>query len=147
MKTVILDTNIYDKLRDKLITRKLIKNLIDKAKLLIIMPRSVAEELHLSPLKEVQSYFPIKFVGNTVGNVNMAVCDAIGSGEVFNKHVGDSKKVNDAYIVDAADWYADWLVSEDVRLINRAAKISNRFRCMNYCQFLQELKILEHYGN
>jgi hypothetical protein len=147
MKSIILDTNIYDKLNIDFCTRKIIKKLVKEGKLSMLMPRTVAEELFLSSLKEVSSYFPIKFVGNTVGNVNMGVSDSIGLGEVFEMHVGESKKINDAYIVDAADWFADWLVSEDTRLRNRAAKISNRFRSMKYCEFVQELVILDQLHN
>jgi len=139
---VILDTNIYDLLREDNITRKLISTSILSNKLTIIMPRSVSEELFKSPFKRIPNYFPIKHVGNTVGNVNMAVCDSIGSGNTYKEHKGNSKNINDAYISDAACYYANWLISEDKRLLKRNSLLCERVVSMKYNRFIKKLKEL-----
>ncbi len=73
----------------------------------------------------------------------MAVCDAIGNGETFEKHLGKSKKANDAYIADAAEHYGDWLVSEDKRLLRRAEKCAFYIKAMNYDEFVHELQAMK----
>lgn len=43
----------------------------------------------------------------------MTCIDSIGAGQTFDAHLGNSRKINDALIADAADWLAQWLVTGD----------------------------------
>ena len=142
MIAILLDSNIYDRLAEDLAICEQLKALIHSENVRIIVSRTVAEELTRSHFRGVPSFFPVEYVGNTVGNVNMAVNDSIGSGEVFTEHLGLSKKTADAYIADAASWYADWLVTEDGRLLRRAQSATSRAEPMNYATFTARLRQL-----
>jgi predicted nucleic acid-binding protein len=143
MIKVMLDTNIFDKLEVDEKVRFLLKSLISRSLLTVVMPRSVVEELSRSPMSQVcHSFFPITYTGNTVDNIEMAVCDSMGSGETFLNHLGISKNFNDAYIVDASEYYADWLVSEDQRFKKRAEKFTHSIKVMDYAEFVKEINFL-----
>jgi hypothetical protein len=136
----ILDSNIYDRLSKDTETVTVIRAKIEGAKLKILMPRAISEELWLSPFQGIPKLFPVEFSGNTVGLCGIAACgDSIGSGTIFKKHLGQSKQMKDALIADAADWKAQWLVSEDKRLRRRMAEISTRCNVLNYAEFREEL--------
>ena len=140
MISVIFDTNIYDLLACDELQRESIRILAAQGKLKVIVSRTVAEELGRSPFRGVPDFFPFEYVGNTVGRADiMCAGDSIGEGDIYDKHLGSSTKGNDAFIVDAASWHADWLVSEDERLRKRAAQIGMQAKSMSYQEFLSEL--------
>ena len=146
MKIALLDTNIYDLLSDDPSTRKRINTLIEQALLKIIVTRTVWEELSEKPFFGIPKFFPVEFTANTVGVAGiMCAGDSIGSGDVFFAHLGESRKTNDALIVDAASWKADWLVTEDVRLRNRANDIPSRCKALSYIEFIRELQSLSQH--
>ena len=139
----ILDTNIYDKLATNLDIQAEIKDLIDNGFLKIIVTRTVAEKTLKSPFQGIPKFFPIEYKGNTVSRSGlMCAGDSLGSGEVFNKHKGESKKTKDALIADASDLNADYLVSEDNRLKRRMSKASNNCETLSYTDFIAKLKTL-----
>ncbi len=139
----ILDTNIYDKLATNVDIQAKIKDLIDKSRLTIIVTRTVAEELLNSPFKGIPKFFPIEYRGNTVSRSGlMCASDSLGSGEVFDKHRGVSKKTKDALIADAAELNADYLVSEDKRLKKRMPIASKNCKALSYSDFISKLRIL-----
>lgn len=97
---IILDTNIYDFLAADSATRDLVKGMVDSGLLTVIVTRTVAEELFRSPFEGIPSFFKTEYQGNTVGRCGiMCAGDSLGPGEVFDAHLGNSKKVNDALIV------------------------------------------------
>jgi hypothetical protein len=140
---VVLDSNIYDLLAVDAPTVELIRDQISGGRLQIIVPRTVAEELWLSPFKGIPSFFPTVVRGNTVGRIGLMTCiDSIGAGQTFGAHIGSSRKVNDALIADAADWMAQWLVSQDARLRSRLVKVAMRCQPLNYDEFRSRLGTL-----
>jgi hypothetical protein len=146
VKRILLDNHIFDKLKIDILLCKSIRELAEKNAIEIIITRTIAEELHLSPHMDVLERFPYAYKGNTVGRVGILRCgDSIGSGEVFYEHLGESKKIADALIVDAAFWYADWLVSDDDRLCRRAKPLLERCQVMSFTTF--EIEILSMASN
>ncbi len=94
--------------------------------------------LWLSPFKGIPT-FPTVFRGNTVGRIDLMTCiDSIGAGQTFDAHLGNSRKINDALIADAADWLAQWLVTGDGRLRSRMATVATRCRPLSYDEFVAE---------
>lgn len=140
MISAILDSNIYDQLATDLPLCATIYHLVEQEKFKVIVSRTIAEELGKSPFGGVPNFFPYEYVGNTVGRAGiMCAGDSIGAGDVYEEHLGNSTKANDAFIVDAASWHADWLISEDERLRKRAAEIKMRAIPMNYQEFINAL--------
>jgi predicted nucleic acid-binding protein len=132
----ILDTNIYDRLDGDSVARTLARRLVVAGKLTAVVPRTIAEELWKSPFGGIPGFFPTEYAGNTVGRCGIIRAgDSMGSGQVFDAHLGKSRKVNDALIADAANWKADCLVSEDRRLLKRLAELNVRCRSMTYDEF------------
>jgi hypothetical protein len=143
MIAVLFDSNIYDRLAEDLATRSRVRALVLSGSMRVLVSRTVAEELSKSPFQGTPTFFPTEYVGNTVGNVHMAVSDSIGSGIVFKAHRGTSKKTGDAYVVDAASCYANWLVSEDGRLRRRSVAAGSKAQSIGYDEFCNRLAELE----
>ncbi len=140
MISAILDTNIYDLLADDEEQCERIRYLITRAHFRVVVTRTIAMELYSSPFNGIPDFFPWQYVGNTVGRAGMmSAGDSIGNGKIYDEHLGKSKKTNDALITDAAAFYADWLVSEDKRLYDRAKTINMRAKLMKYSDFRNSL--------
>ena len=134
---IIFDSNIYDKLAIDIATQEEVRKLVDEGKIVVIVTRTIFEELSKSPFKGIPSFFKIEYTGNTVGRCGiMCAGDSIGAGTIFDEHLGGSKKLNDALIADASDWKADYLVSEDDRLQKRMRKISHNCAVLSYSDFV-----------
>jgi predicted nucleic acid-binding protein len=137
---IILDTNIYDKLDSDINAQVKLKELTDKSKLVVIVTRTIFEELEKSPFGGIPSFFKTKYIGNTVSRSGlMCSGDSLGSGVLFDAHLGKSTKINDALIVDAADLKADYLISEDKRLKSRMARVSQSCQVLSYSDFVTML--------
>lgn len=136
MKRILLDNHIFDRLKTDPDLCKKIHGLTVDLRIEIIVTRTIAEELYLSPHIDVLERFPYRYTGNTVGRSGLLRCgDSIGSGHIFYEHLGKSKKTNDAFIVDAASWLADWLVSDDARLCNRAKIVLKKCEVISFTNF------------
>jgi predicted nucleic acid-binding protein len=137
---VILDTNIYDCLEIDTATRSLVKAMVETGRLTVIVTRTIAEELWKSPFQGIPNFFKTEYKGNTVSRCGiMCAGDSLGSGEVFDTHLGGSRKVNDALIADAACRHADWIVSEDQRLRKRFGHINASCIMLSYDEFRTRL--------
>ena len=96
---------------------------------------------------KVPEFIPTEFSGNTVALPGiMCAGDHLGPGTVYLEHLGNSTNINDALIVDAASWKADWLVTEDARLRDRVAKTSSQFVLMPYDDFKAALTGLSEFA-
>ncbi len=140
---VILDSNIYDKLSCDKYNQVMLNELIEKRIIIIIVTRTICEELKKSPFNGIPNFFKTEYSGNTVGLVGiMCAGDSIGSGNLFKKHLGNSKKINDALIADVAELKADILVSDDKRLYKRLKKITIKCEVLTYIEFINKIKKL-----
>jgi rRNA-processing protein FCF1 len=138
---VILDTNIYDSLENDSATCVLVWAMVESGLLTVIVTRTIAEELWESPFGGIPNFFKTEYMGNTVARCGiMRAGDSLGSGEIYEEHLGTSRKVNDALIADAASWVADWIVSEDQRLRKRFSQQNVRCTAMSYEEFRHRLK-------
>lgn len=138
---VVLDTNIYDVLRDNPKCRKLIRTLIAAGLLKVIVARTVIEELFQSPFGGIPDFFTTSYEPNTVSIAGiMKAGDRLGNGDVYRTHLGNSKKVKDALIADAATVYADYLVSEDDRLRKRMQNIGCQCKPLSFNEFFNVLE-------
>ncbi len=78
-----------------------------------------------------------------MGRIGLMTCvDSIGAGQTFDAHLGSSRKINDALIADAADWMAQWLVSQDVRFRSRFSKVAMQCEALSYDEFRARLGAL-----
>ncbi|PMS15894.1 hypothetical protein C0Z18_25820 [Trinickia dabaoshanensis] len=142
MITIVLDTNVYDKLEADPFTVEQINQLIADDFIGIVVPRQVAEELRQRPTG-IPKLFPMMYVGHAVARAGiMRPGDYLGSGEVFDDHRGASQKAGDAFIADVASMIADWFVSEDIRCIRRFPA-NTRCTPMRYQQFSERLTTLD----
>lgn len=141
MITIVLDTNVYDRLEADPGTVEQINQLITGDVIGISVPRQVAGELRQRPTV-LPKLFPMTYVGHAVARAGiMCAGDYLGSGEVFDEHRGDSQKIADAFIADVASMIADWFVSEDTRCIRRFPA-NTRCTPMRYQQFQERLAAL-----
>lgn len=137
---IILDSNIYDKLAIDIASQMKIRKLVDESKIVVIVTRTIFEELLRSPFGEIPKFFKTEYTGNTVGRCGiMCAGDSIGAGTIFDAHLGSSKKLNDALIADASDWKADYLISEDSRLQKRMRNLSKNCTVLSYLDFVAML--------
>ena len=138
MITIVLDTNIYDRLEADPATAEQINQLITGDVISVLVPRQVAEELRQRPAG-LPNLFRVTYVGHAVARAGiMRAGDFLGPGEVFDDHRGDSQKTADAFIADVASMIANWFVSEDIRCIRR---FPTNTRCtpMRYQEFQERL--------
>ncbi|OOG55863.1 hypothetical protein B0E47_08365 [Rhodanobacter sp. B05] len=142
MTSVLFDSNVYDLLAQDSASCAHVRRLVASGNLRVIVTRTVAEELAKSPFGGVPDFFAYEYVGNSVGRVGvMRAGDSIGSGSVYDAHLGNSEKANDAFVTDAASWHAEWLVSQDKRLRKRASEIGMRAKPMEYSEFVAALNL------
>ncbi|MHB8845427.1 MAG: hypothetical protein ACYC7L_11860 [Nitrospirota bacterium] len=119
------------------------RELIENGAMIVIVTRTISEELMPSKFGGVPDFFPVKYEGNTVARCGIMCCgDRLGRGEVYDAHLGRSKKVEDALIADAADVYADYLVTEDKRLGKRMVNISKVCKVLTYAEFSSLVKAM-----
>ena len=138
MKTILLDTNIFDKLAEDAHTRDLLSELSTKGHIRLLISRIVRDELSASPHMGLLASLPVEVVGNAAPIVGlMCAGDFLGDAEHYFLHKGESSKVNDAQIATAAEFHGDWLVSEDSRLRQRQQQLSKSVEAMTYSQFVE----------
>ena len=137
MTKVLLDGNIYDRLRDDTEARNRLALGVEAGQVRVIATPVVAGELAESPFGGIPTFFPVSVEPEAV-----AVCGyarfgmaRMGSGETYSAHRGQSKKIKDAILADSADKLADMFVSDDGRCRGRLARLSSRCRSINYSEF------------
>ncbi len=132
---VVLDCNAFDKLALATEVLSSVRAKISRHELTIIVTRRLWAEICESPHKELAASLQLKHVGESVMFVNGCVNDRVGSGRLYHDHLGTSKKHEDALIADAADYDADFLVSEDNRLRNRMKEFAVRCKAVSFDEF------------
>jgi len=147
---VLLDTNAYDLIEGVPGVLAMVERAIENGTIEVLMPRTVAMELHQRP-QWYPGSFQVTHTGHHVARAGlMCAGDALGSGSAFDTHLGEgtSKHIPDALIADTATWIADWFVSNDKRSRNRLrniyaeSDISNKCREMDFREFVDRLEML-----
>lgn len=133
---MLLDTNIYDKLSEDEASREIVQILIQTGEMEILVSPTIYDELCLSPFKGVPPFFPVNYIGESVFVAGGHVGDRCGTGEILQKHLGNSKKLNDAFIADVASMDADFLVTEDRRLRTRLKSIQSWCQPVDFASFV-----------
>jgi predicted nucleic acid-binding protein len=137
VKTILLDTNIFDKLAANGRMCTLLAKLSASGHIRLVVPRTVRDELAASPYQEMLTALPIEVVGNATPVVGiMCAGDYLGDADHYFNHKGASNKENDALVAAAAEFHADWLVSEDHRLIHRQQQLSNFVEALTFEEFV-----------
>lgn len=143
MKTVLLDTNIFDKLARDAKTVSLVKALCEAGIIRLITSRTVRDELRGSLGIGLLDDLSVEIVGNATPVAGiMCAGDFLGPVNYFFYHKGYSNKENDALVAAAAEFHADWLVSEDRRLVHRHRSQSQACEAMEYVRFVDAIKLL-----
>jgi len=143
VKTVLLDTNIFDKLVRDDESVSLVKALCEAGSIRVIASRTVRDELAGSPGIGLLDDLSVEIVGNATPVADiMCAGDFLGDADYFFHHKGESNKENDALVAAAAEFHADWLVSEDHRLVHRHEIHAQACEAMDYARFVDEIKLL-----
>jgi predicted nucleic acid-binding protein len=120
MKTILFDTNIFDKLANDTDACTLLQKLSKQRAVRMIISVAVHDELAGSPHLALLEKLPIEVVGNATSVVGiMRAGDYLGDADHYFNHKGESGKENDALVAAVAEFHADWLVSDDRRLAHR----------------------------
>lgn len=137
MKKVLLDSNIYNRLQRDPPTIETLRTACDAGDVQVIVTPKIVAELSDGPFGGVPDWFHTELIAESVMVVDHSFIGwcYLGSGEVYERHRGNSNKVPDAIIADTADSSADILVSEDRRCRERLRQISNRCKVFTYREF------------
>ena len=98
----MFDSNVFDKLATDDCTRSLVRAACRNNLIRIVVSPVVVKELEESPFCKIPDFIPIDVIADTVFVPGLAVAGLAmpGSGKVFSKHLGKSKKGADAVIAD-----------------------------------------------
>lgn len=132
---VVLDCNAYDLLAGAPTLLKEVRTAIGASELAVIATTRAWQEVWDSPHRNMALSLPVKVVGDSVMFCD-GPCDArVGPGALYRAHLGTSKKHDDALIADAADYDADYLVSEDRRLRKRMNGHALRCKAVSFSEW------------
>lgn len=134
MKTLLLDTNIYNQLAEDAEARDHLRMAIDSGEFRVIATPIIQDELAVGPLGGLPSWFPIEFQAESVAvvgywRIGMA---HLGDGATFTGHRGESSQTKDAIIADSAHTFADILVTNDKRARKRLSEISSTCQTVDF---------------
>lgn len=137
MTTILLDSNVYDELRNDERISNLISNLIQSNKIKVVAPQIVLDELKNSPFEGIPDFFPVEAIPDGVAVAGLAKAGAaiVSEGKTYSKHLGNSKQSKDAVIAETAMNSSDVFVSQDNRCRERLKGISKTTQCFDYQQF------------
>lgn len=135
--TILLDTNIYDKLDVNECTKQQLATLVVSGRVRVIAPCVIVDELTISPFRGIPKFFLVDKVhdGIPVAGIAKAGMAIVSDGKVFKEHLGNSKKAKDAVIVHTANNLAEIIVSDDQRCLKRIRKITNKLEVYDFDQF------------
>ena len=141
MTTLLLDGNIYNKLRDDLEARTALADRVQAGEVRVFATPIVIDELNESPFRGIPNCFHVDLEPESVVVLGYARFGMarLGNGEVFAAHRGASKKTKDAIMADSADSLADLFVSEDSRCRKRLSQTSTKCRALSWFEFRQWL--------
>jgi predicted nucleic acid-binding protein len=135
----IFDCNVFDQLQASESALLVVRERISKGKLRVVMPRTLWQEVSVSPHAKLALALPVHHVGDSVMFANGSVGDRVGSARLYTLHRGESSKHEDALIADAADYDADFLVSQDSRLRKRLNEHAVRCQALSFEEFIHIL--------
>lgn len=138
----MLDGNIFDKLRDDHATRDLLQALQAAGSVRVVISRTVRDELQGAPVPDLAGVIDLAVVGNATPIAGlMCAGDSLGDVDAYLIHLGEAgaSKVPDALIAAAAQFHADWLVSEDDRMIRRSRVHLESITALYYADFAEKL--------
>lgn len=141
MTRVLLDGNIYDKLKADETTRRLIYEKIVAGILVVIASPIVVDELNESPFNGLPDFFPVKQITEAIAVAGYARAGLarVSNGEVYDAHRGTSKKSKDAIIAETANVDCDVFVSEDQRCRKRLKEVEPKCLVLSYDEYKEWL--------
>jgi hypothetical protein len=132
---IVLDCNAYDILENEPKLVDEVHAAISVGELTVIAPNSLWWEIWESPHRELLLSLPAKYVGDSVMFSGGPCNSSVGGGTLYRAHLGASRKHEDALIVDAADYEADYLVSQDHRLRKRMNEHAVRCKALSFLEW------------
>jgi hypothetical protein len=143
MKTVLLDGNVYNELARDSATRAAMSDCVARGLLRVICTPTIRRELEASPFGGIPDWFPVHQELESVSILPFRLGETrLGAGDVYKAHRGSSRQRQDAEIADAANTYADVLVTQDRRCRTRTEKFATRCRPLAFAEFKAWLCIL-----
>jgi hypothetical protein len=132
---VVLDCNAYDLLGKLPQLLGEVRAAIATGELTVIATNRLWREVWQSPHRDMALSLPVKHVGDSLAFCNGPCNARVGPGTLYRAHLGTSKKHDDALIADAADYDADYLVSEDRRLRKRMNEHALRCSAVSFSEW------------
>ena len=144
MINITLDSNIYGLIDVSVNTKKAIRVLVNARKITIYAPEHVIHELEKSPFNGLPNWFCIEKVRDSVfvAGITPYGNGTLGGGRVYDEHLGDSKKYDDAIIADTAHSNSHILVTNHGRFNRRFTKLSNDCKVLDFLEFEALLEML-----
>src|SRR5579864_9258400 len=111
MHNVLLDANIYDRLKEDSEGREQLRVACERKIVRVVTNFIIQSELEKSPFGGIPQYFPVTLIADTVAIAGLAVAGLAipGSGDVFSAHLGTgtTKHSGDAVTANTASNSAD----------------------------------------
>lgn len=136
--------HIYDLISKSEEVKELISTLVKVKKIEILAPDMVVRELENSPFKGHPDWFPSDKITDSTFILDHSRLDfaRLGSGDIYEKHKGESNKISDAIIADTAVSDADIFASNDKRCRNRLGNMPSSCTVYDFNDFIKFLKSL-----
>ena len=145
MKTILLDSNIYDRLEEDAEACRALSAQVSNGEVAVIATPKIVDELRNSPFDGIPTWFPVSVEPEAVtvlGHARLGMT-RLSNGDVYRAHRGKSKKVPDAIIAHSANALADIAVSDDGRFRHRLRAISQQCRVMSFDKFREWLNLVD----
>ena len=141
MKKIIFDANSYDQLAAHPETIEIVRHCVEENKIIILITRTIMDELKTSPFKGVPDWFFVQQIPESVFLLDECYLDdaMLGDGEVYEQHKGTSMQFKDALIADVANSDCDLLITDDRRCKKRLNEFSQKCRAMSFIEFKKML--------
>ena len=141
MITLLLDSNIWDKLADNRMAREKINAMCSLGTLKVVVPTTLKQELLNSPFKDIPDWFLISEVNDSISILNHSRLGEanLGNGEAYRDHLGESQKVSDAVLADLAHSEGAIFVSEDKRARKRFAEFAGSKSSLDFVAFQTDI--------
>lgn len=133
----LLDGNIYNRLDAEPIVREQIRNLIQIGRVEVVASPVLVTELRRSRFGGIPDWFAVVVEpeGIAISGLARSGMDRSSTGEMYEQHLGQSKKGSDAVIAHSAHSMRATLVSEDRWCRERLKRLADDGSALTYDQF------------
>lgn len=141
----VLDGNIYDRLDAEPTVRQQIQALIQMGSVEVVASPVLLAELRRSPFGGIPDWFTVIVnpEGIAISGIARSGMARSSTGEMYKRHLGESRKGLDAIIAHSAHSMCATLVSEDRRCRERLKRLADGGSAFTY----EEFKVWVNYAS